>query len=341
MPPREPAVPPLLAAAPGRACWPSLLAGVARFRFLGQSLPMQLAHSLVAAPGADPQKYMLFLHGLLGTRSNWRSIARQFVQQRPGWGAVLVDLREHGESRGFDEPHTVAAAAQDVETLARSLNRPVSGALGHSFGGKVALAWATRTPNCELLWLIDSAPGASAIQSSETGRPSEQADASTVTADVLRIIEVLGALSRSSTHQGGFESREAFIEQVSAQGISRGVAQWLAMNLVREANAFRFGPNMAAIDALFADHREVDLWPELERMRDVDVHLVIGEASTAFNSEDRSKAARVAASRSNVSIHRIARAGHWIHVDAPETLLDTLVEHIPLLSKKSDKQETY
>lgn len=57
-----------------------------------------LAHGIVTSRSADPDRYMLFLHGILGTRANWRGIARRFVDARPGWGAVLVDLREHGES---------------------------------------------------------------------------------------------------------------------------------------------------------------------------------------------------------------------------------------------------
>src|SRR5690606_11379756 len=97
------------------------------------------AHSIVkAAPDAQPERYIVFLHGILGQGNNWRGIARQLVKARPAWGALLVDLRAHGDSRQLPPPDSLAAAADDVARLARTL--PVSAVLGHSFGGKVAVA---------------------------------------------------------------------------------------------------------------------------------------------------------------------------------------------------------
>src|SRR5690606_41911913 len=72
--------------------------------------PMLLAHEFVASPAGggaregagegarENPRWMLFLHGILGRRSNWRSFSRRWVAARPGWGAVLVDLRGHGDS---------------------------------------------------------------------------------------------------------------------------------------------------------------------------------------------------------------------------------------------------
>ena len=99
---------------------------------------------------------MLFLHGILGTRANWRGIARRFVEARPEWGAVLVDLREHGDSLGLPAPHSLHAAAEDVAELERSLAVPVEGALGHSFGGKVVLEWLRSRQGLHTeAWTID------------------------------------------------------------------------------------------------------------------------------------------------------------------------------------------
>src|SRR5436305_214981 len=87
---------------------------------------MTLAHALVTAPsvgaGSAPARWMLFLHGILGSGANWRTFAKQIVAERPSWGAVLVDLRLHGESQqGFGPPHTIAAAARDVAELIAAL----------------------------------------------------------------------------------------------------------------------------------------------------------------------------------------------------------------------------
>jgi len=169
---------------------------------------------------------MLFLHGILGTRANWRGIARRFVEARPKWGAVLIDLREHGDSLGMPTPHTVRAAADDVAELARSLGTPVGGALGHSFGGKVVLEWLRSRQGLRTeAWTIDSSPSPSAANRDTTA-----------TAEVIRTLD---ALPRH------WASREAFIAAVIEAGQPPPIAQWLAMNLRHTNDGKRtFGPEL-------------------------------------------------------------------------------------------------
>ena len=93
----------------------------------------------VTASGADPGSHLVFLHGIFGAGRNWATVAHHLVRERPEWGALLVDLRQHGSSQGFPTPHTLAAVAADVGRLILASEHPVRGVLGHSFGGKVAL----------------------------------------------------------------------------------------------------------------------------------------------------------------------------------------------------------
>src|SRR4051812_11877517 len=112
---------------------------------------MTLAHAILTATPSDsgapaPSHWMLFLHGILGTGANSRTFAKEIIKARPTWGAVLVDLRLHGESQDFAPPHTLEAAAKDVAELITELESTttgkVRGVLAHSFGGKVALELA-------------------------------------------------------------------------------------------------------------------------------------------------------------------------------------------------------
>src|SRR5512140_1638579 len=98
-----------------------------------------LHHQVLTAAEAAPGRWLYVLHGIFGAGRNWASIARRLVRERPDWGAVLVDLREHGRSTGFGGPHTVAAAAGDLRRLVETTGLAATGVLGHSFGGKVAL----------------------------------------------------------------------------------------------------------------------------------------------------------------------------------------------------------
>jgi esterase len=118
---------------------------------------MQLSHDVIDE--GEPERWLYVLHGIYGAGRNWASLVRKVVRRREGWGAVLVDLRQHGGSQGFEPPHTVAAAAEDVARLAESIGREPHAVLGHSFGGKVALVHAREHahPGGQI-WVIDSTP---------------------------------------------------------------------------------------------------------------------------------------------------------------------------------------
>ena len=86
-------------------------------------------HAEVTAPGVDPSRWMLVLHGILGSGGNFRSFARRLAAACPAWGFVLVDLRMHGQSQGAPPPHTLAAAADDLARLGEHLALPIAGAV--------------------------------------------------------------------------------------------------------------------------------------------------------------------------------------------------------------------
>jgi len=267
-----------------------------------------LAHSVVnASPSSKPERAMLFLHGILGTKSNWRAIARRFVEARPTWAAVLVDLREHGDSLGLDRPHTLRAAADDLTELEGMLPVPVGGALGHSFGGKVVLEWLrSRQDKATEAWLIDSSPS-----------PSD-ADRDATAAGV--VIHMLEAFPRR------WVSREAFIAAVIEAGQPEAIAAWLAMNLQRTEDGGRaFGPDLTAIRELLTDYAQADCWDVVEGLpvRST-LDVVIGDDSSVFSRLDRDRLEELARRKPNVSVHLVEGAGHWVHVDAPEALVALL-----------------
>jgi len=266
-----------------------------------------LAHSIVTPKSADPARYMFFLHGILGTRANWRGIARRFVEARPDWGALLVDLRLHGDSSGFPAPHTLAAAASDLATLEQALGLPVEGALGHSFGGKVVLRWlADRRGQPTEAWVIDASPS--------PGRPEGDP---TATAAVL---DMLSRLPRE------WPSREAFVSAVTDAGQPMAIAQWLAMNLHRRKDGSRtFGPDLDAVRELIEDYARTDLWEVVESPPDLaTLDFVIGGRSAVCSKSDRARIAAIARRNPRVSTHLFPDAGHWVHVDAPDALLALL-----------------
>src|SRR2546428_513948 len=123
------------------------------------SMTHVLSHTLVASNAHAPQRWLVILHGAFRAGRNWGTIARRLAQIRLEWGVVLADLRMHGASQRFPPPHTLEAAAADVDVLGRSLRAPFDAALGHSLGGKIALLYAARhAAALRQVWLVASTP---------------------------------------------------------------------------------------------------------------------------------------------------------------------------------------
>jgi pimeloyl-ACP methyl ester carboxylesterase len=269
---------------------------------------MQLHTDVVTAPGASPTRALLFLHGILGSGGNLRSHARTFVTARPEYLAVLVDLRAHGESLGVEGADTVAIAAEDVAQTTRLLAAPVTGVVGHSFGGKVALALAQAHPELKDVMTLDSAPG-----------PRLDARGSEAT---VRVITMLQGM------HGPWDTREAFVQEVESHGQSRGLAQWLAMNLARRPEGFQFRLELTRILALLDDYFAVDLWPLVEQAAQTRTgprfHLVIGTKSKVYEHDDRVRAQTLESESNGYVTVDLLDAGHWVHVDDPRGVSEVI-----------------
>jgi len=270
----------------------------------------------VTANDATPAKWLVFLHGILGSGANWRTFARQVVAARPEWGALLVDLRLHGDSQGFAPPHTLEAAARDVveaiPTLPGGGATPIRGVLGHSFGGKVGIELARQLAESangpvDRLVVVDSTPGA---------RPDYRGSSG-----VRHIVDLLTQLPPE------FPDRNAFTAWAEERGVSRPTAMWLAMNVrpVPNTTRFEFRLDIPQIRTMMEDYFARDLWPVIENPPgQMTTHLVVGGDSEVVDAADIERARR--APRATVDV--IPNAGHWVHVDAPDTLRELVLGYL-------------
>jgi len=257
-----------------------------------------LSYTAMTAGPNPPERWVLFLHGLLGRGGNWRSFGRRWVDTHPTWGAGLVDLRLHGDSlRGFSAPHTVRAAAQDVLELFPSLPGPVEAVVGHSLGGKVVLALqrasGQRVPRAVVL---DASPA-----TRPDGLGAEQ------TRDILTL---LARLPRE------YRTRAEFVAAAEAAGQPRSIAQWLAMALQPSGGKLIVDLDLPGLESLYASVLAEDDWdvvtsvPAGHRLA-----FVVGGSSPTVDPAARE---RLAALAPRVTVEEIPGAGHWVHVDAPE-----------------------
>jgi abhydrolase domain-containing protein 11 len=80
---------------------------------------------------------LVIMHGLLGSKSNWRSLSKS-LHAKTGRKVVAVDARNHGDSP-HDENLSYNHMAEDVRSLLTNLGIEQSVLLGHSMGGRAMM----------------------------------------------------------------------------------------------------------------------------------------------------------------------------------------------------------
>eukprot|EP00697_Spironema_sp_BW2_P007611 gnl/Spiro4/21937_TR10767_c0_g1_i1.p1 gnl/Spiro4/21937_TR10767_c0_g1~~gnl/Spiro4/21937_TR10767_c0_g1_i1.p1 ORF type:complete len:310 (+),score=4.85 gnl/Spiro4/21937_TR10767_c0_g1_i1:54-983(+) len=291
-----------------------------------------LKHDLIHAPQVVPKIWAFFLHGILGQGKNWRAIASSFVRQQPSWGVILPDLRMHGFSQGFSPPHSVATCARDLDELVHHCqaagtipgDAKIGCALGHSFGGKVALQYAQdfHTQDLQRVIVVDSSPGPKPF-STDQDRP----ELDSVPA-VLDILDRLTAPGQDGSPRV-FGSPDLFVQEILNAGLSKPVGQWLAFNLRKPdfSGAAHHGPcvfgiDLSAIRVLINDYCSRDLWPFIERSHDiVPISAILGGNSRVVDNETQHRLRQA-----GVSIDIVEGASHWVQADNPRATLNLVVQ---------------
>jgi pimeloyl-ACP methyl ester carboxylesterase len=266
-----------------------------------------LNHSLLTDGGTRPRSLLLVLHGFFGAGRNWTTVARALAKARPDWGAVLVDLRLHGASQGFAPPHTLESCAGDLAALESTLAAPVRAVLGHSFGGKVALAYLARRPSAlRQVWVVDADPSAGVPQGAAW--------------EMLRAVEALPAV---------FARREDLVAQLARSGFDRRTGEWMATNLEPADGGYRWRLDFAALEALLRDFFRADLWGVVkETPPGVELHVVRATRSTVVAEASVARLEAIGRATGRAVVDDVA-GGHWLNADNPEAVTALLAARLP------------
>jgi len=121
------------------------------------SPPVELSYTSFGDGTGD--RSIIFLHGLLGNKRNFATIATALSQICEGDNIYSLDLRNHGSTAQWHGDMSYTAMARDVICFCQSLNLQKVTLVGHSMGGKVAQAVALLYPEqVEGLVVLDMAP---------------------------------------------------------------------------------------------------------------------------------------------------------------------------------------
>jgi pimeloyl-ACP methyl ester carboxylesterase len=233
---------------------------------------------------------LVVLHGLFGSSGNWRGIARELAATH---SVHSVDLRNHGASPWADSMDYVEMADDVRELIERlDLGRPV--VMGHSMGGKTAMALALRHPErVARLIVVDIAPVC-------------YADTLTPFVEAMRSADVVAAASRAE------------VQRRLQQAVpDHGVVPFLMQNLVTRNDHFDWRLNLLGISA--AMPRLCGFPSALSGLRfSGPVTVFAGERSDYVAQRD---GASFRPMFTDVGVEVIDNAGHWVHADQPKAFV--------------------
>jgi pimeloyl-ACP methyl ester carboxylesterase len=243
----------------------------------------------LAAREAGQGSPVVLLHGLFGQAGNFGAIQRRLAAAHR---VIALDLRNHGDSPHADAMNYPGMAA-DVHATLAALNALPAAVIGHSMGGKVAMALALARPEAVAqLCVVDIAPRAYA-------------------ADLGRYAQAMAGLRL----RPGLSRAEA--DRALADGVPEpAVRQFLLQNLRLDRDPPAWRLNLAAIAAQMA---EISGWPDDLAGHYPGPTLVVAGARSDYVRD--SDMALMEALFPRARLVRIDGAGHWVHAEAPGPFL--------------------
>lgn len=267
-----------------------------------------LSYDFYPSKASNPKDTAIFLHGILGSKRNWKSVCQDFVRKGDDLQAFAFDHRGHGCSTGMstiNDDNTVLQCAFDLEdTLHSHLNIQPTILSAHSFGGKVALHYLNNRmlehhPLPKHTWILDSMPGL---------YPAKMNDAQS--ASVVNVFRVLEKLPKI------FPSRDGMIQELQEHGIESSVAQWLATSMVPYGDQFTWCFNFDAINSMFHDFLSQEMWNFLETYDgECVIHFVRSGKNPSWPEEYVNRLKDLQANNSKIKFHVMPNVGHLLHME--------------------------
>ncbi len=276
------------------------------------TLGASLHHFTRIAEGADPEEWILLLHGILGSGGNWASFARDLTRMRPEYGVLVPDHRLHGRSNDGNPPDDIESCVNDLRLFLEEFQEPCRAVIGHSFGSKIGVELAIRQSSIRQAFILDADPG----QLSVEGKSRSD----------FQVLQLMDALRSAPV---SFPGRDSFVEYMGTYGFRPEIAGWVGKNLKRCSAGLQLNLNLDRIETLLLNHHEYDLWPRLSHENVDTVDFIVGDRSKVVTAGVREKMHSLSMEHpSRHSLTVVPNAGHWLHVDQPSLLLEGILNRL-------------
>ena len=236
---------------------------------------------------------LVILHGLFGFSDNWQTHAKKLAEY---YRVILVDLRNHGHSDWSDE-FSYQLMADDLLELINDLNLSKILLLGHSMGGKVAITFAqNHSTLLEKLIVVDIGIKQYPMHHAEILKGLHAIDLTTVNSRSV-------AESILTQYVDSYGTRQFLLKNL--YWIEKGKLAWRMNIKVLEREM---------TEILSALPTTVVFLPTL---------FIRGEQSNYILDDDIEALEEVFP---DIQLKTIENAGHWVHAEAPEEFMDTVLE---------------
>ncbi len=237
---------------------------------------------------------VIILHGLFGSASNWRSIARMLSGR---FHVFSLDLRNHGKSPWHDDMRYEDMAGDVAGFIAaNALDAPI--VIGHSMGGKTAMTLAQGSfPVLGKVFVVDIAP--------VPYRHNHDT-----------LVEAMESVDFAVQN-----SRSAIDRQLSKFIDEAPLRQFLMQNLERRDGKLAWRLNLASI----VYHLPVLLDYRAGPPVDHEMVFIAGTESDYLLAEHHNP---IKSLFPNSAIESIHGAGHWLHAEKPDELVRIIQNHL-------------
>jgi 2-succinyl-6-hydroxy-2,4-cyclohexadiene-1-carboxylate synthase len=240
---------------------------------------------------------IVFLHGFLGSGSDWLPIARLLEKE---YCSILVDLPGHGDSDIPKEGDHEMFFLATVDALAAELRRvacPPCLLVGYSMGGRIALGLLLRHPDIvEKAIIVSSSPGLRTEEERVARKKSDEG--------IARKIE---------------RNFEGFIEAWYDQPLFATLKNHPLFHEIERERKINNPANLAAAMRLLGTGDQPSFWDELHTNR-VPTEFFAGEKDLKFVEIGRQMVNLCPESRLEI----FPGCGHTLHIENRELFLDRL-----------------
>ena len=237
---------------------------------------------------------IVIIHGLFGSMHNWNMIAKALANENQ---ILLVDCRNHGKSFHNDSM-SYQEMAHDITMLLDHLNLTNAILIGHSMGGKIAMAFSQIEPSRVIKQIIiDIAP-------------KQYPDHHT------SIIKHL--LSIDLSH---YSSRSAVSEVLKSKIPNEGLRQFLIKN-IEPKQPLKWQINLQAIAN---NYHQIMNWPtNLTKESLTDTLFIQGTESNYITKSDIPIIKKMYKYYDIKSI----KTSHWVHAEKPAETISLINEFL-------------